>query len=277
MLGASVAFACMAATVKLAALRGVPLGQTLFYRGVISLALTGAYMRVTGVRFATPHWKAHLQRGVAGFFGMILYFGGIRLLPLASAITLNYTSPLVLAGTLLVKHHERPPPPMVVAMLSGFAGILLLLHPNYDSSQWFGVLLALGSAVTAVIAALNIRSLGQLEEPIVRTVAYFSLYVTLGALPWFLLSDPTHIELRGAMYLVAMGVFATVGQLLLTLAYQRGHTLLVSLLGYSQVVFTTLLGIGLWGEHPGVSSWLAIALIVASGAGATIFMRPKTT
>jgi drug/metabolite transporter (DMT)-like permease len=275
MLGASVAFACMAATVKLAASSGAPLGQTLFYRGLISLALTGAYMRFTGITFATPHWKAHLQRGVAGFLGMILYFGGIRALPLSAAITLNYTSPLVLAGTLLVKHRERPPRAMVAAMFSGFAGVLLLLHPNYDSSQWFGVLLALGSAVTAVIAALNIRSLGRLEEPIVRTVAYFSLYVTLGSLPWFLLSDPGQIELRSAAYLAAMGVFATVGQLLLTLAYQRGHTLLVSLLGYSQVVFSTLLGIALWGEHPGVSSWLAITLIVASGAGATIFTRPK--
>jgi drug/metabolite transporter (DMT)-like permease len=275
MLGASAAFACMAATVKLAASSGAPLGQTLFYRGLISLALTGAYMRFTGITFATPHWKAHLQRGVAGFLGMILYFGGIRALPLSAAITLNYTSPLVLAGTLLVKHRERPPRAMVAAMFSGFAGVLLLLHPNYDSSQWFGVLLALGSAVTAVIAALNIRSLGRLEEPIVRTVAYFSLYVTLGSLPWFLLSDPGQLELRSAAYLAAMGVFATVGQLLLTLAYQRGHTLLVSLLGYSQVVFSTLLGIALWGEHPGVSSWLAITLIVASGAGATIFMRPK--
>jgi drug/metabolite transporter (DMT)-like permease len=266
----------MAATVKLAALSGVPLGQTLFYRGVISLVLTGTYMRVTGVSCATPHWKAHLQRGVAGFLGMILYFGGIRLLPLAAAVTLNYTSPLVLAATLLVMHRERAPAVMVVAMLSGFAGVLLLLRPNYDSSQWFGVLLALGSAVTAVIAALNIRSLGRLQEPIVRTVAYFSLYVTIGALPWFLLSDPGDMELRGAAYLAAMGVFATIGQVLLTLAYQRGHTLLVSLLGYSQVVFTTLLGIALWGERPGVSSWLAIALIVASGGVATVFMRPKT-
>jgi drug/metabolite transporter (DMT)-like permease len=274
MLGASAAFACMAANVKLAALRGVPFGHTLFYRGLISLVLTGAYMRLAGVSFATPHWKAHMQRGVAGFVGMIFYFGGIRFLPLAAAVTLNYTSPLLMAGTLLVKHRERPPGLMLAAMLSGFAGVLLLMRPSYDSSQWLGVPLALGSAVTAVIAALNIRSLGRLEEPIARTVAYFSLYVTIGALPWLLFSDRGHIDLLGAAYLAAMGVFATAGQVLLTLAYQRGHTLLVSLLGYSQVVFTTLLGIALWGERPGVGSWLAIALIVASGAGATIFMRP---
>jgi S-adenosylmethionine uptake transporter len=204
---------------------------------------------------------------------MILYFGGIRFLPLAGAVTLNYTSPLILAGTLLVKHRERPPGRVLAALLSGFAGVLLLLRPSYDTSQWFGVLLALGSAVTAVIAALNIRSLGQLQEPIPRTVAYFSVYTTIGAFPWFLFSDPGQMHWRAAVYLTAMGVFATVGQVLLTLAYQRGHTLLVSLLGYSQVIFATLFGIGLWGEQPRASSWLAMALIVASGVAATVFVR----
>lgn len=273
MLAASVTFACMAAAVKLAADHGVPFGQTLFYRGLISLALTYAYMRVARVPFATPHWKAHLQRGVAGFVGMVAYFGSIALLPLASAVTLNYTSPLFLAVMLLILHRERPPFRMAIAMLSGFTGIILLLRPSYDSSQWFGVTLAIASAVTAAIAALNIRSLGQLQEPIARTVAYFSLYITIGALPLFLFSGFTRVDLRGAAYLIAIGVFATVGQGLLTIAYQRGHTLLVSLLGYSQVIFTSLIGIVLWGDHRSVSSWLAMGLIIASGVAATIFMR----
>jgi drug/metabolite transporter (DMT)-like permease len=273
MLGASAAFACMAASVKLAALRGVPFGQLLFYRGFISLLLMSAYMRFAGVSFATPHWKAHLQRGLAGFVGMMLYFGGLRLLPLAGAVTLNYTSPLILAGTLLVMHRERPPRVMVAAMLSGFAGVLLLMRPSYDSSQWVGVLLALGSAVTAVIAALNIRSLGKLQEPIARTAAYFALYATVGAFPWFVLSDFGRFDLISAVYLAAMGVFATLGQVMLTLAYQRGHTLLVSLLGYSQVIFATLFGIVLWGEHPPLGSWLAMALIITSGVVATVFVR----
>jgi S-adenosylmethionine uptake transporter len=204
---------------------------------------------------------------------MILYFGGIRLLPLAGAVTLNYTSPLILAATLLVMHRERPPRVMMAAMLSGFAGVLLLMRPSYDSSQWFGVLLALGSAVAAVIAALNIRSLGQLKEPVARTAAYFALHTTIGAFPWFILGDFGQVDLQGAAYLVAMGVFATLGQVMLTVAYQSGHTLLVSLLGYSQVIFATLFGIVLWGEHPHLSSWLAMALIVASGIVATVFVR----
>lgn len=276
MLAASILFAGMAAAVKLAAEHGVPLGQTLFYRGLISLVVMSVYMGCVGDAFATPHWKAHLQRGIASFVGMVAYFGGISLLPLSSAITLNYTSPVFLAALLLVLHRERPPLKMVLAMLGGFAGILLLLRPSYDSSQWLGVTLALGSAVTAAIAALNIRSLGQLQEPIARTVMYFSLFTTVGALPWFLFSHPTRIDLAGAGYLLAVGLFATVAQVFLTLAFQRGHTLLVSLLGYSQVIFTTFIGIALWNDHPGLSSWLAIGLIIASGVAATKFVRaPK--
>ncbi len=273
MLGASVAFALMAAAVKLAAQHGVPLAQTLFYRGVISVAMMAIYMRFTGVEYRTPHWRAHFQRGSAGFLGMIAYFGGITLLPLAAAVTLNYTSPLFLASMLLIRHRERPPPAMVAAMGAGFVGILLLLRPTYHSSQWLGVTLALASAVTAAIAALNIRSLGRLDEPISRTVAYFAFFTTVGSLPWYLTTDLTAIDAAGIGCVVAVGVLATLGQVLLTLAYQRGHTLLVSLLGYSQVIFTTLIGMALWQDHPAVGSWLAIALIVASGAAATIFTR----
>lgn len=273
MLGASVAFALMAAAVKLAANRGVPLSHTLFYRGLISVALTGLYMRVAGVAFGTPNWRAHLQRGVAGFVGMIAYFGGIMLLPLAAAVTLNYTSPLILSSLLMAKYRERPSPALVAAMLGGFLGILLLLKPSYQSSQWLGVTLAIASAVTAAIAALNIRSLGRLDEPVSRTVAWFSLIVTVGSLPWYLATDPLRIDPLGAAYVGAVGVLATVGQVMLTLAYQRGHTHLVSLLGYSQVIFTTLVGIALWDDHPGPGAWLAMGLIVLCGIAATAVSR----
>ena len=117
MIGASFAFALMAAAVKLAAQQEVPLGQTLFYRGVISAMIVVAYMQVAHVGYTTPHWKAHVQRAVPGVIGMIGFFGSVVLLPLATAVTLNYTSPLLMATVLLVLHRERPPARMVAALL----------------------------------------------------------------------------------------------------------------------------------------------------------------
>jgi drug/metabolite transporter (DMT)-like permease len=69
-----------------------------------------------------------------------------------------------------------------------------------------------------------------------------------------------------------MGLVGALGQVFLTFAYEQGHALLVSLLGYAQIVFTTLIGMLWWHEHPGLAAWLGIALIIGSGGIATSFM-----
>jgi drug/metabolite transporter (DMT)-like permease len=271
MLGASLAFAAMAACIKLASDHGMSIWQIALLRGVVALMLLLPYLRLQHLSVMTPNWKAHLSRGVTGFVGMLFYVSAISLLPLATAITLNYLSPVCLALMLLVVHRERPTARMVLSITGGIAGIVLLLRPTYDSSQWYGALMGLASAVTAAIAALNIRHLGRLNEPTARTVFYFSLSITLGSLPGLALSSAASWPALGTAYAAAAGVLATVGQIMLTLAYQRGIAMLASLLGYSQVVFTSLIGIVLWSDKPALGSWLGMALIMASGAAAVIY------
>jgi drug/metabolite transporter (DMT)-like permease len=273
MLAASVANAAMAASIKLASQHGVPVGQILFYRGVISVVLMYSWLYKLHVPLATPHLKAHLRRGVIGFAGMITFVAAVALLPLATAVTLNYTSPVILASILLLVHRERLQPFTIVSMLGGLGGVVLLLRPTYDSSQALGGAVALLSALLGAVVALNIRALGRLAEPPPRTVLYFSVCVTIGALPFFLLSHPESLSIAGAVYVILSGVTATIGQVFQTHAYQRGHTILVSLLGYSQVVFTTLLGIVIWDQKPAMTSWLGMLLVIASGAMATLRIR----
>ena len=275
MIGASLAFTGMATCIKLAAENGVPIGQILFYRGAVSLLLMYSFLRLKRMPLATPHWQAHAVRGGIGLVAMLLYISAVVLLPLSMAVTLNYTSPLVLACMLLIIYRERAQPLMFAAMLGGLCGIVLLLRPTFHPSQWLGIAVALGSAVTAAISALNIRALGELNEPPARTVLYFSLFVTLGALPLFLFSDPTSLSLAGAICVLGAGTLATAGQGMITLAYQRGQTLLVSLLGYSQVVFTSLLAMLIWNDPLSLLSWLGMALVIASGAAASMFSRPQ--
>jgi drug/metabolite transporter (DMT)-like permease len=266
MLGASVAFSGMAASIKLASLHGIPAPQIMFFRGAVSVALLGLYQQRARVPFTTPHWRAHLYRGIVGFLGMLTYVGAIAALPLATAVTLNYTSPVMLALLLRFAHRESQQRHLLASMVLGLTGIVLLLNPSYDSSQWFGAVLALGSALFAAIAALNIRALGRLDEPPSRTVLYFSLCITVGSLPLCLVVGTRSLDAIGLAYVIAVGALATLGQYMLTLAYQRGHTLIVSLLGYSQVVWTSLIGIFLWDNSPTASAWLGMALVIASGA-----------
>jgi drug/metabolite transporter (DMT)-like permease len=210
---------------------------------------------------------------VVGYVSMVAFFGAISRLPLGTAVTLIYLSPPVLGSMLLVIHRERPHPVLMFSLLGGLCGVILLLRPSYDSSQLIGIVLGLIAAVASASSALNIRSLSDLQEPSWRVVLYFTVFVTVASLPWFVASHPGSIDAAGLLYLLGTGVLATIGQVLYTMAYQRGPALLVAMLGYSQVIFTSLLGYWLWHDVLVWMSWIGMAMIAASGLLAITIVR----
>lgn len=265
MIAASVLFACMGVCVKLGASL-FSAAELVFYRGFVALVLLWGYVLAKRLTLATPHWRSHLRRGLSGFISLVMYFYAISELPLATAVTLNYTSPLFLAVILVVWSGERVRPVLFLALAIGLAGVALLLRPVLASEQWLGALAALASGAGAGIAFYNVRQLGRLGEPEWRVVFYFSLISALGGLPWALASDPFHsISGTGVMLILGVGGFGALAQLALTRAYKHGKTLVAASLAYSTVVFSSLFGIWIWDEVLPPSSWLAIGLIVASG------------
>lgn len=274
MVAASLLFACMGVCVKLGSVQ-FSAAELVFARGAIALLMIYAYVRLAGLSLATPHWRTHLVRGVAGFVSLVMYFYAIGMIPLATAVTLNYTSPLFLALLLAFWLRERVRPLLFVALAVGFAGVILLLRPSWSSGQIAGGLCGLGSGVIASIAYLNVRKLGELGEPEWRTVFYFSLIAAIGGLPWVLwilagAGQPLHaIDARGWLLLLGVGGFGALAQLCMTRAYKHGKTMVSASLAYSTVVFSSLFGMLLWDETLPLVALLGMALILASGIFAT--------
>lgn len=244
--------------------------ELVFYRSVFGLAAIWIAIAVAQRRLfsplATPHAQAHVWRGLSGFTALMLFFYAIARLPLATAVTLNYTAPLFLAGLSAWWLKERHGRGLVGAVLLGFVGIVLLLRPQVEGQAWMPALAGLVSGMLAAVAYVNVKSLGRLGEPEWRVVFYFSLISALGGLPWALASDPFHsISGTGVMLILGVGGFGALAQLALTRAYKHGKTLVAASLAYSTVVFSSLFGIWIWDEVLPPSSWLAIGLIVASG------------
>jgi len=280
MVAASLLFACMGVCVKLGSAQ-FSAAELVFARGSIALLLIFAYVRVAGLSLATPHWRTHLLRGLSGFISLVMYFYAIGLIPLATAVTLNYTSPLFMALLLAFWLRERIRPLLLVALAWGFVGVILLLQPTWNDGQLAGGLFALASGVVASVAYLNVRRLGELGEPEWRTVFYFSLIAAVAGLPWAVWgmagsgSGPTlhAIDARGGLLLSGVGGFGALAQLCMTRAYKHGKTLVSASLAYSTVVFSSLFGIWLWGETLAVMALLGMALILASGIFATTLSR----
>lgn len=275
MLLASLLFASMGVCVKLGSAQFSP-AELVFWRGFIALALVYGFILLTGRSIATQHWSAHLSRSMAGLVSLILYFFAISSVPLATAVTLNYTAPLFLAVLLAIWGREALNRKLVMAVVLGFCGVVLLLKPTLRSDQWLGGLSGLVSGMTASVAYFQLRQLGALGEPEWRTVFYFSLVSSLGGLPWVLLGSAFHqTNLRGVLLMLGVGGFGALAQLAMTRAYRYGKTLASANLGYATVVFSSLFAMVLWQEVLPWTSWLAIGLIILSGVLASLLSRNK--
>ncbi len=272
MIVASFFFASMGVCVKLASTQ-YSAAEIVFYRSFLNLLFMLILMRARGLSVRTPLWMLHVRRSGSGCFSLMLYFYAISMLPLASAVTLSYTSPLFLALYLALLGKVRLRGGMIFALVLGFAGVALLLRPSFHAEQLLGGIIGLASGMIAGVAYFNVKELGERGEREERIVFYFALVSTVLAVVWMLFFEFHPLDQRGAMLLLGVGTFGTLAQLVMTRAYKRGNTLMSASLAYTTVIFASLFGAAFWGETLSAGAWSAIALIVASGVVATWFSR----
>lgn len=265
MLLAGVLFACMGVFVKLGAAHFSHV-ELVFYRSFFGLLLVYAILRRQQVSIKTDHWRPHLWRGLSGTVALALFFYCITALPLATAVTLNYTAPLFLTILTMLVFKDKFHLPLTIAISLGFFGVVLLLHPTLERDQLPIGLLGLISGFLAGVAYLNVKQLGMMGEPATRVVFYFSLVASICSGAWMLLFGEVHaITQQDFAILLGLGATATLAQLAMTRAYRVGKTLVVGSMAYSTIIFASLFGMLLWDEVLTASSWLGMAFIVASG------------
>ncbi|MCE2898729.1 MAG: DMT family transporter [Betaproteobacteria bacterium] len=264
MLLAGALFAAMGVFAKFGA-QWFGAAELVFWRSVIGLTALGLLARLKRWPLATPHWRLHLLRGLSGVVSLGLYFWCIARLPLATAVTLNYTSPLFLALFSALLLHERLRADRMRALCLAFGGVVLLLEPTLREDQWRDALLGLASGVLAATAYLNVKRLGATGEPGWRVVFWFTVVSTAASGAWMALAGFTIPTVANLWTLLGVGATATVGQLAMTRAYLTGNTLVVGAFAYSTVVFSTLFGLTLWGERLAPVALAGMALIIAGG------------
>lgn len=266
---AALGFAIMGTLVKIGAAK-FSSAELVFYRSIFGLLAIYAYIFAKKLPLKTPVMAKQMSRAVVGFISLVLFFYAIAHLPLATAITLNYTSPLFLALFMpffLQKEHQKSlsKKGLYVAVVLGFIGVVLLLKPTMQNEDALAGALGLASGVGAALAYIHVKQLGNVNEPDWRTVFYFTLISSIGAGVWMLLEHFTPLIWQDLPLLLGLGISATIAQLAMTRAYRTGNTLTVASLAYVTVVLASLFGVLLWQEHLSRSEWLAIGLIILSG------------
>jgi S-adenosylmethionine uptake transporter len=214
------------------------------------------------------------------------WFHALANLPLATAMTLNYMSSVWIAAFLVGASLLRPRAasaagsragqgPLVLAVVAGFAGVVLMLRPTIEQDQWVAGLVGLFSGLTAAFAYMQVMALAKLGEPAMRTVFYFAVGSTVAGAVGMAVAGVSPLSWPHAAWLVPIAALASLGQLCMTRAYSHGATLVVANLQYSGIVFGALFGLLLFGDQIPAGGWAGMGLIVASGIAATV-LRART-
>lgn len=259
--------------------------ELVFYRGLIGIAILWLLARSQRVTLVTVYPGMHAWRSLVGVASLGAWFYAIAHLPLATAMTLNYMSSVWIAaflvgGTLLAWRPSATSPrpalqgTLIVTVLTGFAGVVMMLRPSLDQNQGFAGMIGLMSGMTAAFAYMQVVALSRLGEPESRTVFYFAVGSAVAGGGAMLFTGVSQWPGWQALWLLPIGILAAGGQLCMTRAYasaktQRG-TLVVANLQYSGIVFAAAYSVVLFGDQLPPIAWAGMALIVGSGIAATV-------
>lgn len=233
-----------------------------FFRNAVGLIAILPWMAHIGFgTLRTQRIKLYVSRGTLGMVAMWAWYSALGMMPLAEAITLNFTVALWMIPVAIVLLRERVDPMRWLATGVGFAGVLIVLQPGAETFSLGGVL-AVGSALLFALSMSIIKLLSKTETP-TQIVFYMNLIMTpisLGPAIAFW-SYPNFIEL---VLLVAIGLIALVGHFSMARALSRSDASALVPLDFTRLPFAILIGYFAFGEFPGVWTWVGGAIIIAS-------------
>lgn len=260
MIISSLLFAMMGVCVRFAS-STVPVTEIILFRSVIGLFLIIPIMLIKKASFIGNRPRVLLVRGLTGFCALSLYFLAISRIPLATAVMLNYTSPLFVALMAPFILKEKFNGKIFSLILLGFTGVGLIVHPS-SHMDFSGSFIALISGIFASFAYISIGALRQ-DHSSLTIVSYFFTVSSVLSIPiaWTTFKIPTRLEF---LYLAGTGVFATIAQIFMTRAYRIGSTSATSAYASTIVLFSLFFGMVFWRENPTLMTLIGGILVVIS-------------
>jgi drug/metabolite transporter (DMT)-like permease len=241
-----------------------PVGEVVFGRSISSLVVAAAVMLpMTGLGvFATRHPGAHVARSLSQATSQTLFALAFTLLPLAGAVSINFSAPLFAALISIVWLKEGAGFARWAALLAGFGGVLIVTNPGANSLT-LGALFALGNAVMYGSVTVAVRGMTKTESANTLImwqlvlIAFFHSFLLLFGARW-----PAPID---AAMLFGSGFANAIGQYFWTQSLHLAPATAVAPFYYLMLVWALFFGYFIWGDVPSAGLLIGSTIVVASG------------
>lgn len=270
MLLATFAFAVMNVFVK--QLDRIPAMEIVFFRCLVSGLICGVEIARQRMDWKGNNHTLLIARGTFGTLALFTFFITLQRMPLATAVTIQYLSPIftALIGVFVLREHVWSRQWLFYGL--AFAGVFVLKGFDAGVSTTY-LLIGIVSAICSGMAYNLVRRLREREEPIVVVLHFQLVGIAAGLIAcFFSWKTPSF---REWFYLLMCGVLTQIGQVCLTKSLQAERVATVAVLNYIGLVYALIFGVTIFGERYTMQMMLGILLIVTGVLLAVIYGKPK--
>jgi drug/metabolite transporter (DMT)-like permease len=275
MLAASFCFALMGVFVKLLS-HSIGVLEITFFRNAIGAIVMGVILFKTTSHNRGGKIPLLLFRAIIGFLAMIAWFYNIAHIPLADAMTFSRTAPIFTAIIAYFVLNERLGKNGWIAVFIGFVGVVLIMKPTGLSLKITDIM-GLFSGIGAAMAYTSVKELKKYYDT--KTIVFWFMFIS-ALCPLMMIIADVYLNAKifseffgdvsmpkGAawIYILCMGLFATIAQIFMTRAYGATKAGFAAAVSYADIVFAVFFSAILWGVFPDLVGAFGIMLVILGG------------
>lgn len=251
-------------------LSDLPTHELVFFRSAVQLTLSAGFVLKAGIPFFGNNKPWLLLRGVSGMTALFLFFYTLQNMPLASATTIQYLSPVFTVILAIFINRERVRPIQWIFFSIAFAGVFLIKGFDPRVTMWL-LLAGILSAMLSGVAYNAIMRCKYTDHP-VTIVMYFHLIAVpvMGVWTFFDWVMPTP---RDWILLLVIGILSQFAQVFMARALHSDKAAKVTPFKYIGSVFAVIIGYTIFDEQ---LHWLSLVGIAFVLVGVLLNARVKS-
>lgn len=266
----AIAFTLMSTVVKLAT--DIPTYEKVFFRNFINLIIAVYILQKGKINFwgEKKNRKVLFIRGLLGLSGVVCNFYAVTQMNLADASMLFNLTPFFVTLFAIFFLGEKIMKVEYYSLFSAFIAVLLVIKPQFSMGMVGGMIGIMGAGFAGAAYTL-VSHINKKENPS-TIVFYFAIVSVIFTLP-FMLFGFVKPNPKEFFYLILTGVFASIGQFMVTLAYKHGKPSEVAIYNYTSIIFAIIIGFVVWGEIP--DKWSILGSVILIGTGVNLYIQKR--
>jgi drug/metabolite transporter (DMT)-like permease len=243
----------------------LPAAQLIFVRGLFAITLLAIATHALGAsrQVSTVFQRTVLGRSLLDALATMIYLTSLFHLPIANATAINMATPLFITLFAVLALGERVGPARWLALLTGFAGVLLVVQPSAAGFNAYALLCLAGTLLHA--SRDLVTRFIHADVPSILITLATAVTVTLLSGSLSLVQGWQPMTARHLGLLALASVFLSIGYYLIIVGMRHGDMSVVAPFRYTGLLFALAVGWVVWGDTPNALAFTGIALLVGAG------------